>query len=388
VKICDLTQFYSPVSGGVRRYLSQKADYIRAHRPDCQHVLVVPGETTGNSGDATARVYTIASPLISRTSRYRALLKLHLVEEVLEREQPDIIESGDPYQLAWKVVASGKGLGIPTVGFYHSHFPEALLRTVRKFAGRVALSIAAEVSRRYVTALYNKFHATLVPSPALVAELAEWGVERMHSIDLGVDIETFSPTELIPAALRAPLGLPVDKKLLLYVGRLASEKNVATLFEAFRILHAKDPGFCLLVVGDGTQRSGVERLRAQVGDVIWIPYCGSSIELASIYRAADLFVHPGIQETFGLVTLESQACGTPVVGIRGSYMDRIVFSDQFHWAAENSPAALADAIEGKFSEDLRSRGLEASRIVRSQYSWENVFAKIFRVYENVIGGFQ
>ena len=91
MKICDLTQFYSPVSGGVRRYVEQKVAYIRRERPDCQHILIVPGETTGMTGDETARVYTIASPLISRTSRYRALLKLSMVEEVLESEKPSII---------------------------------------------------------------------------------------------------------------------------------------------------------------------------------------------------------------------------------------------------------------------------------------------------------
>ncbi|HVQ21453.1 MAG TPA: hypothetical protein VMS23_10445, partial [Terrimicrobiaceae bacterium] len=102
MKICDLTQFYSPVSGGVRRYIEQKVAYVRNTRPDCRHILVVPGEKTASSGDDISRVYTIASPLVSRTSRYRALFKLHLVEEVLEKEKPDIIESGDPYQLAWK----------------------------------------------------------------------------------------------------------------------------------------------------------------------------------------------------------------------------------------------------------------------------------------------
>ena len=59
-------------------------------------------------------------------------------------------------------------------------------------------------------------------------------------------------------------------------------------------------------------------------NVTWMRYCTDSFDLARYYRAADLFVHPGTQETFGLVALESQACGTPVVGIRGSYMDRII----------------------------------------------------------------
>ena len=98
MKICDLTQFYSPVSGGVRRYIEQKSAFVRNHRPDCEHIIIVPGESTASSGDEKVRVYTIASPLVSRTSRYRALTKLHLIEEALEKERPDIIESGDPYE--------------------------------------------------------------------------------------------------------------------------------------------------------------------------------------------------------------------------------------------------------------------------------------------------
>ena len=175
MKICDLTQFYSPVSGGVRRYVEQKVGYVRHARPDCQHILVVPGETTESHGDQVSRVYTIASPLVSRTSRYRALLKLHLVEEVLEKERPDIIESGDPYQLAWKAVASGRGLDIPVVGFYHSHFPEAYIRSVAKYFGQLAIAIAEDMSRRYVRTLYNSLERTFVPSPTLATLLRTLG---------------------------------------------------------------------------------------------------------------------------------------------------------------------------------------------------------------------
>ena len=108
MKFCDLTQFYSPVSGGVKRYIEQKTAYLRKYRPGDEHVLIIPGEKTEMVGDDVARVYTIASPLISRTSRYRALFRLNRVEEILEREQPCLIESGDPYQVAWKAVTSGR----------------------------------------------------------------------------------------------------------------------------------------------------------------------------------------------------------------------------------------------------------------------------------------
>jgi alpha-1,6-mannosyltransferase len=115
-----------------------------------------------------------------------------------------------------------------------------------------------------------------------------------------------------------------------------------------------------------------------------MPYCSDPSELAAIYRSADLFVHPGVQETFGLVALESQASGTPVVGIRGSYMDRIIFTDQKQWAAENTPAALAEAIDGKFSTDLRSAGLHASAEARQRYSWKTVFTRLMAIYSDVV----
>lgn len=388
MKICDLTQFYSPVSGGVRRYVEQKVAYVRKERPDCRHILIVPGETTGVTGDSTARVYTIASPLISRTSRYRALLRLPMIEEILEREKPSLIESGDPYQVAWKAVASGRGLDIPVVGFYHSHFPEAYIRSVAKYFGPLAISVAEDVSRRYVHALYNHFERTFVPSPILAALLRAWEVERVESIDLGVDVEVFHPGPAEPVLTRAELGIPDGPRLLLYVGRLASEKNVRTLFDAVELLHRRDPGrYHLLCVGDGTLRPALLRTRDATGAVTWMQYCQDPARLAAIYRLADLFVHPGIQETFGLVTLESQASGTPVVGIRGSYMDRIIFSNQSQWAEENSAASLADAIEAKFGQDLVHIGLQASEAARSRYSWKSVFGRLFAIYEDVIANY-
>lgn len=385
MKICDLTQFYSPVSGGVRRYIEQKSAFLRRHRPDCQHIVIVPGEKTACIGDDCVRIHTIASPLLSRTSRYRALTRLHLIEEVLEKERPDIIESGDPYQVAWKAVASGRGLDIPVVGFYHSHFPESLIRTVAKFFGPLAVSISEETCRKYVVTLYNHFECTFVPSPVLARLLGAWGVENTHTVDLGVDDEVFRPDVDDREETRARLGIPQDARLLLYVGRLASEKNVRSLFEAFTRLRARSrEPYHLLCLGDGTQRQALLDLQKHTSGVHWMPYCSDPNELAAIYRSADLFVHPGVQETFGLVALESQASGTPVVGIRGSYMDRIIFTDQKQWAAENTPAALAEAIDGKFSTDLRSAGLHASAEARQRYSWKTVFTRLMAIYSDVV----
>ena len=388
MKICDLTQFYSPVSGGVKRYLAEKAAYLR-RRTDDRHVLIIPGEESARRDDGPTRVYTIRSPLMSRASQYRALINLGAVERILEAEQPDLIESGDPYQIAWKALASGAALGIPVVGFYHSHFPEAYFRSTAKFLGQTATAMVMDIAKRYVRALYSRFARTFVSSAPLGAVLAEWGVNNVTTVDLGVDPAIFHPSDDPADSARAGLKLPPGVTLLLYVGRLSPEKNTQTLFAGFHRLCRQYPGrFHLLVVGDGNQRRLVPSLQKKTGAVTWQPYCSDPRELARLYRAADLFVHPGVQETFGLVTLESQACGTPVVGIRGSYMDRIVFGDLGFWAAENHPQSLARAIENMSRQDLRAIGRRSSGIVSQRYDWRHVFDRLFGVYREVIAGFQ
>ena len=384
MKICDLTQFYSPVSGGVKRYLHEKIAYIQASAGEDEHVLIIPDAKTGLTTAPRSRIYSIHSPLLSRTSRYRALLNLRAVGEILERERPDLIEAGDPYQTAWKAIASGRALRIPVIGFYHSHFAEAYLRNMQKFLGRAATERMVQLANRYAGALYNRFAATLVPSEQLAQVLREWGVRDVHAVDLGVNTNVFRPVPDDRAETRARLGIPPTRTLLLYLGRLAPEKNVGTLFAAFEQLRRKQPDtFHLMIIGDGPQRNGIRRLQQSGSDITWQSYCTDSAELARYYRAADLFVHPGVQETFGLVALESQACGTPVVGIRGSYMDRIIFHEQISWATRNTAEALAAAIEESTRKNPRAFGAAAAREVAERHAWPRVFHRLFSIYREV-----
>lgn len=388
MKICDLTQFYSPLSGGVKRYVHEKADYIRTATDD-EHVLIVPGEKTGRTRDGRTGVYTIRSPLISRAARYRALLDLRAVGEILERERPDVIESSDPYQVGWKAIAFGKSARVPVVGFYHSHFPEAYLRGASKWLGRRAGKSLMSAAQRYVRKMYNRFEATLVPSQPLVEVLAAWGVRNTRLVPLGVNTGNFTPDIEDAEETRRSLGVTPETKLLLYVGRLAPEKNTLVLFQAFAALAARRPReYRLLIIGDGPHRSQLRQLEAETQSVTRIQYCSDPAELARYYRAADLFVHPGTQETFGLVALESQACGTPVVGIRGSRLDGIVLHDQECWATEDTPSALADAIEQFAARDIVSLGEAAAEKAAAEYGWNTVFTRLFCVYREVCAGYK
>lgn len=390
LKICDLTQFYSPVSGGVKRYLHEKVAYLSRRRPDCRHVLVVPGAEDTRREEGIATIYEVRSPLLNKTSRYRLLLNYARVRSIVRAERPDIIESGDPYQLAWQAIDLGRELHVPVVGFYHSHFPEAYLRTLEKYTGKLSAQLFLRVARAYARRLYNEFQTTMVASPALLQVLNNWGLRNLRQVDLGVDSNIFRPlVNGTVSQLRAKHQLPSNRCVLLYVGRLAQEKNVRRLFEAWRLLNKEHPDrYHLLIVGDGIMRDEVEQLRQAHPPVSWIPYCEASAVLAELYQAADILVHPGLQETFGLAALEAQACATPVVGIRGSYMDRIIFNDQRHWANADTAASLAGAIAELSRQDLPALGRQASEAVLESYGWDTICARILGIYEDAIDELQ
>lgn len=376
MKVCDVTQFWSPVSGGVRRYIAEKVRALRA----CggEHVLIIPGAVDAVTGDDGARVYTIASPQISGVTQYRALLRLGEIGRILAAERPDIVENGDPYQVGFAVARHAAALGIPSVAFYHSHFAESEVRPLERLLGRAVAELFVSLAGRYSRRLYGRFARTLVASPKIARVLQDWGIGNTALVDLGVDAQLFSPGDR--AAARAQLGIADGARVLLSVGRLAAEKNTRLLCDAFRRLR----GFHLVITGEGLQRDAVERLRDETGAVTWLPFLDSHEELLRLFHAADLFVHPGVQETFGLVTLEAQACGLPVVGICGTAMDRIVRHTQDFWAREESAAALASAIESAFLHDLPALGRAAREAVIAEFAWGAVMARLFDVYRDVI----
>ena len=373
----------------MKRYLHEKIDYIQNCTAGDKHVLIVPGQKSAVKVSARSRVYTIRSPLVSRAAQYRALLNLRAVDEILKRERPDVIESGDPYQLGWRAIRTGRALKIPVIGFYHSHFPEAYLRGSAKLFGKTATRRVMKLSRAYVRKLYNHHAATLVASERLAKVLRDWGVRNVRVLSLGVNIDIFRPDKSDVAKTRGSLGVDSDRKLLLYVGRLAKEKNSAKLFRAFEILQRRRPNdFHLLVIGDGAERNHLRKMQTRCKNVSWIKYCAEPRELARYYRAADLFVHPGVQETFGLVALESQACGTPVVGIRGSAMDDLIFHEQKDWALENRAESLAAAIEEMSEKDLATLGQKTADRAAQLHAWPRVFERLFCIYCEVCANYK
>jgi alpha-1,6-mannosyltransferase len=382
LKICDVTQFYSPYSGGVRRYVEQRQSYINSTGQHRQ-VLVIPGDRTDFIHRGRSVVYRIHSPTIDSACDYRVIIDLERVREIIRAEKPDLIECADPYQLAWMILSQSRELKIPAVAFYHSHFPEACFGFIRRFGTRLASSVN-KYSRLYVNHLYNRFCQTLVPSAGLAGLLAEWGVANVVPVSLGVDTTTFKPGPQCEER-RRELNVSPDQILLLYVGRLAHEKNLPTLVRAFELLDAVTPGrYRLHLIGEGSLEPELLNVSKNQLAMSLQPYVSDSRELARNYCAADIFVHPGIHETFGLVTLEAQACAVPVIGIQGTFMDRLAFNGLEHWASENSPESLAFAVSKFSTLPMREMGMRAAEVAHQQFSWATAFKDLFDIYERVL----
>jgi len=382
MKICDVTQFYSPVSGGVKRYLLEKIDYLRQFT-DHEHVLIVPGPANSTTRDGRFTVHHVRAMKVSWSSHYRMVLDTQTVENLIEMERPDLIEAGCPYQLAWSCLHVGRRIHVPVVGFYHSHFPESYVRTATRFLGSTIANLCDGICYGYIRRLYNQFFATFVSSPKLESVLKDSGVANTQIIPLGVETDVFTPG-IRSEVLRKNLGLGPHQLLLLFVGRLSREKNIDCLLKAFEIIQQySGDKFALLIVGEGAERPKVLDAAARLKNVRSLPYEGDPQKLAAIYASADLFVHAGLCETFGLVVLESQACGVPAIAFCDSGMDANIFGGEDFLARERGPEGLAKAVLKAYQNDLPAVGRKTREAVMSRYPWKVVFKRLVETYEQI-----
>jgi len=389
MKLCDVTQFYAPGSGGVKRYLLEKRRYVQEHTHD-EHWLIIPGEKTDWKSEGRLHTVTIRSPIVERRAGYRFLWNTRAVRRVIAQIQPDLIESADPYQLGWATQRVGRELKVPVVGFYHSHLPQLAKQTFRHF-GNIVGNRLGRFAERYVRKLYNRFDQTIVASETLAQELKERGIQNVAVCPLGVDTKLFHPRAADPS-VRENFKVPAEVFLLLSVGRLSLEKNTRALLQGFEQLMQnptlQQPVY-LLIVGTGPLQPEVVALQQKYPNVRWQMQVMPN-QLAELYCSADLFVHPGLQETFGLVMLEAQACGCPVLGINGSRLEELCFTGKEWWATSDAPEELAQAIQKVLTsrEVLRATGQAAAQVVQAQFSWKQAFDRLWKVYNTTVSRYK
>jgi len=360
--LVDTTLFYSPTSGGVKRYLTAKHAWLGAHSA-WTHSILVPGpqERMERGG-----VCTIAGYPVPGTFNYRLPLNVRRWIDLLDALEPDLIEAGDAFHPAWCASAVARRRGIPVAAFYHSNLPQII--------GRRIGSTSERTLGRYVRWLYQRFDVVFAPSRLMCGYLRSLGVPHVTHQPLGVDAEVFHPRQR-SMDLRRKLGLPRETRLLVYAGRFAGEKNLPVLLKAFAQL---GPPYHLLLIGG-------EREARPNGQVTLLPYRRNPEELAQWLASADALVHAGTKETFGLVVLEAMACGRPVVAARAGAIPEIVDQEVGMLAEPTDADSMAQAIAALYERDLDAVGAIARQRILQRFTWNQAFQCQISAYMSLLG---
>ena len=361
--LVDTTLFFSPTSGGVKRYLTAKHAWLTAHTR-WQHTLVVPG-----ARDRTERggVCTLAGYPVPGSFNYRLPLDPRRWTRLIDALEPDLIEAGDAFHPAWVAWRIARRRGIPLAAFYHSNLP-------RIISGRIGGRVSERALGRYVSWLYERFDVVFAPSRLMRDLLDALGVHHAVHQPLGVDAEIFRP-ERRGEWLRQRLGLAAQTRLLVYAGRFAGEKNVPVLLEAFSQLGSP---YHLLLLGG-------ERESRPASNVTMVPYRRDSVELAEWLASADALVHAGTKETFGLVVLEAMACGRPVVAARAGAFPELVDEGVGMLAEPGSGARMAEAVAALYERDIEALGAAARARVLRRFTWSRAFQRQMATYHALLG---
>ncbi len=379
--VLDITKYFGPTTGGIRTYLLEKARYV-ARRPGLRQVVVVPGSRDERRDEGATRWYLLRSPPIPFDRNYRFLLRARRVREILEAERPDLIEIGSPFLVPAVARWANRTLGAPMVWFFHTNYPDIIAPPGRRH-GWLLRQLREQAWRRVVR-MSRRFAATLVASDSVAQALEARGVTGVERVSLGVDLDLFEPGRRARRlATRARYGLP-EGPLALFVGRLAREKQLDVLLEAWRTV-GPEAGATLLLVGTGR----IPDPPPASGDARWVrrlPYLSDRAGLADLHAAADLYVAPGPAETFCLSALEAMACGTPVLTVdAGGAADRVRASGGGALYPPGDAASLSRAAIRLFASDLDALGRRARAWAERYHHWDTAFDRIFEIYRQVLG---
>src|SRR5579862_2356342 len=269
------------------------------------------GESSvGENGVLRVPAYNVPGDPEDRRMSWRALTR---ELDSLEASALDLVHIHTPFIAHYAGVRFARRAGLRAVVTYHTFFEEYLHHYLPVLPRRIGRLLARSFARSQCAAV----DSVIAPSEQMRAVLTEYGLTTpIHVLPTGLAADRFRAGN--GAAFRASAGIPTDRPLVTYIGRVAHEKNIAFLVEVFAEVVRSMPAALLVIAGEGPAR---ESLRAQVralgleNQVHFAGYLERDTELLDCYAAADVLVFASRTETQGLVLLEAMAQGAPVVSI-------------------------------------------------------------------------
>jgi alpha-1,6-mannosyltransferase len=369
VSVVDITQWYSPTSGGIRTYLHAKARWARSM--GVVHAAIVPGERAGEVQVAGSTFVTLRGRTPSRRWGYRLMPRPGEVIAALEQLGPRVVVVHDALAFPRAVAAWAGERAVPVAMVCHSDLAlaaDGLPRGARRLAGSVlgAVQERALAAPQVVIVASGATHrriASRTPVPVVVSHL-------------GVETASFRDGRRDPG-LRGRLVAP-GHRLVLYAGRLSSEKRVDMLP---RMLAHLPRDAVLVIAGTGSAAGRIRRLARRLGvsdRLRMIGHLTGPRALADLMATADCFVHPNPNEPFGLCPLEARAAGCPVVVPEGSGTAEFLAGRGAVVVAPGDARALAAGV-------VRAMSDPPGPVDLADLSWEATFAREWALYEDLVG---
>ncbi len=243
-----------------------------------------------------------------RRMLWRPLLRaLH----VAARRPPDLVHIQTPFLAHYAGIRQARALRVPCLATYHTFFEEYL----HHYAFFLPRSVGRALARSVTRSQCRQIDALVAPSEPMRDVLVQYGVTApIRVVPTGLPADRFVPGD--GARFRALLELPAGRPLLLYVGRIAHEKNIEFLVRSFARARPDAPEAMLVIAGEGPAESALRQLVGDLRldrDVRFVGYLDRARSLLDCYASADAFVFASRTETQGLVLLEAMAQGAPVI---------------------------------------------------------------------------
>ncbi len=301
LRVAVVTETYPPEVNGVALSLARFVEGLRERNHDIQ--LVRPRQTQADRPETLAsysEVLTRGVPIPRYPELKMGLPAKRLLIRQWTLDRPDVVHVVTEGPLGWSAMQAALKLKIPLCSDFRTNF--------HAYSGHYGIGWLKKPILGYLRKFHNRTQMTLVPTEQMRAQLTALGFRGVQVLSRGVDAQLFSPGKR-SEALRSEWGATPGTLVCVYVGRLASEKNLDLLAKAFEHLVAKQPNAKLVLVGSGPEE---DALRRRLPQAIFTGTLRGEA-LARHYASADLFVFPSLTETFGNVTVEAMASGLAVL---------------------------------------------------------------------------
>ena len=290
-------------------------------------------------------------------------------------QRPDLVHIATEGPLGWSALQAARVLRLPVTSDFRTNF--------QSYSKHYGVGWLQKPIVAYLRKFHNRTLCTMVPTQAMHDQLKVLGFHNLEVVARGVDTQLFNP-EKRSASLRKQWQVNDRTLVILSVGRLAAEKNLDLTVKTYQALKQNNREVKLVFCGDGPYRA---KLQADCPDAIFMGMA-THAQLAVAYASADLFMFPSLTETFGNVTLEALASGTPVLAFDCAAAKEVISDERNGWLVQDEDTQRfvlrALAITQKAS-TLQEARLNAADSIR-KWEWSSIATEVEIMFRRVLTG--